>query len=121
MKYQFTTEGSTSQTKYYKVNILGPTPEEGILFSAIVSTPLTLIELDDVLEARLNLNEHCCNLSTMIEDTKRTSPCMGLDSICRVIANIKPLKQKVIISICGERKVYELDADKLESLLKSLE
>ena len=53
MKYQFTVEGSKPQTIYHKVTLLGPTPEEGIMWKAVVSTPLTHMELDDFITARL--------------------------------------------------------------------
>ena len=121
MKYQFTTEGSKSQSHVYKVTILGPTPEEGILWKANVSCPLKESELEDFIEARLiGFAEgfHCWVQET---DKDSADTIIGLDTLARILSNIKPLKQKVVISICGEKKTYELDADKLETLLKSLE
>lgn len=124
MKYQFTTEGSEPQTKYYAVGILGPTPEEGMLFSTVVSTPLTRSELIDVLDARIALNDNISGFSCMVEEGKSrvtSARIIGLDSICRIISNIKPIKVKVRISIEGEAKTYTIDAEKLDTLLKSLE
>ena len=121
MKYQFTTDGSKPQTTYHKVTLLGPTPEEGIMWEAVVSTPLTNTELDDFITARLfgvTDGWHC-----WVKDADKdiAEKIIGLDTLARILSNIKPLKQKVVISICGEKKTYELDADKLETLLKSLE
>ena len=121
MKYQFTTEGSKPQTTYHKVTLFGPTPEEGLMWEAVVSTPLTNMELDSFITARLfGVTEgwHCLVQHADKDSAERI---IGLDTLARILSNIKPLKQKVIISICGERKMYELDADKLETLLKSLE
>jgi hypothetical protein len=136
MKYQFTTEGSKSQTKYHHIRI--SQYDDNATYSqyeCVVSTPLTadtlinfLRELFDAKCASLGVND----LEIGLLETYPTNPTIktlrfgvlptiGLDSICRIISNIKPLKQKVVISICGERKTYELDADKLETLLKSLE
>lgn len=130
MKYQFTTEGSKPQTKYHHIQI---GDAEDILFQAVVSTPLTPFLLGEFLNECLEKNKygnafHC----TVVDDFPKmpsfpdipasiSAGPIGLDSICRIISNIKPLKQKVVISICGEKKVYDLDADKLETLLKSLE
>lgn len=136
MKFQFTTEGSKSQTKYHFIEIVSADPKDGehkdgVLFRTFVSTPLDRAELYDVLEKRLHSNKYASAelMSINIVTTYDVKPCdwaydinvIGLDSICRILSNIKPLKQKVVISICGERKTYELDADKLETLLKSLE
>lgn len=129
MKYQFTTEGSKAQTKYHHIRIIDA---ESVLFQTVVSTPLSSFLLGEFLNECLEKTKygnalHC----TVVDDFPKmpsypdipasiTAP-IGLDTIARIISNIKPLKQKVIISICGERKTYELDADKLETLLKSLE
>ena len=130
MKFQFTTEGSKPQTKYHCIEICSADQKEGVLFSACVSTPLDASELFEVLENRLHANKYASEelLSINIVNSFDTKPSswvydftiMGLDSICRIISNIKPLKQKVVISICGERKTYELDAEKIEKLLESL-
>lgn len=136
MKFQFTTEGSKSQTKYHFIEIVSADPKDGehndgVLFKACVSTPLDSAELYDALEKRLHSNKYGSAelMSINIVATHDVKPSnwvydvsvIGLDSICRIISNIKPLKQKVVITICGEKKTYELDADKLETLLKSLE
>lgn len=118
MKYQFTTEGSKSQTLYWDVRLINSESGE-VCWEQTVSTPLNKDELTEFINERLkegflcSVSEGCkvCALNGVI----------GLDSLARILSNIKPLKQKVVIFICGERKVYELDADKLESLLKSLE
>lgn len=123
MKYQFTTVGCEPQTKYYKVSILGPTPEEGALFSTIVSTPLTRDELIDVIDARIALNDNIPGFSCLVEEGRSisTSKIIGLSTICGIISNIKPVKVKVRISIDGDAKTYTIDAEKLDTLLKSLE
>lgn len=129
MKFQFTTEGSKSQTKYHHVRIYNSDMSEN-LFECIVSTPLPAIPLAEYLRSLLDAQKYGLELS--IRETYPELPTIhqcgfmcvkpvGLDTIARIITNIKPLKQKVIISICGEKKTYELDADKLETLLKSLE
>ena len=121
MKYQFTTEGSKPQTIYHKVILYGPTSEHEVMWKGVVSTPLTHIELDKFITARLfGVTE---GWWCWVKDADKDSAekIIGLDSLARILSNIKPLKQKVVISICGEKKVYELDADKLETLLKSLE
>lgn len=129
MKFQFTTEGSKSQTKYHHVRIYNSDMSEN-LFECIVSTPLPAIPLAEYLRSLLDAQKYGLELS--IRETYPELPTIhqcgfmcvkpvGLDTIARIITNIKPLKQKVIISICGEKKAYELDADKLETLLKSLE
>ena len=120
MKYQFTTEGSKSQTVYHRVTLYGPTPEHEIMWKGVVSTPLTHIELDEFISARLFGVTEGWSCAVGIGD-KSAGTIIGLDTMARILSNIKPLKQKVVISICEERKVYELDADKLETLLKSLE
>ena len=118
MKYQFTTEGSKSQTIYHSVRLMQENSKD-TLFECVVSTPLP----DHYLEAFLNdmLQHSQYPIVANIEDSSPSLNIMGLDKIARIISNIKPLKQKVIISICGEKKVYDLDAEKLETLLKSLE
>lgn len=129
MKFQFTTEGSKSQTKYHHVRIYNSDMSEN-LFECIVSTPLPANPLAEYLRSLLDAQKYGLELS--IRETYPELPTIhqcgfmcvkpvGLDTIARIITNIKPLKQKVIISICGEKKTYELDADKLETLLKSLE
>ena len=120
MKYQFTTEGSKPQTIYHKVTLYGPTPEHEVMWKGTVSTPLTHIELDEFISARLFGVTEGWSCAVGIGD-KSDDTIIGLDTMARILSNIKPLKQRVVISICGERKVYELDADKLETLLKSLE
>ncbi len=130
MKFQFTTEGSKAQTKYHCVEICSADPKEGALFTACVSTPLNSGELFEVLENRLHANKYASEELMSINivssfDIKPSSwvydfNIIGLDTICRIISNIKPLKQKVVISICGEKKTYELDAEKIEKLLESL-
>lgn len=120
MKYQFTTEGSKSQTIYHKVTLYGPTPEHEVMWRGTVSTPLTHIELGEFISARLFGVTDGWDYAVGIGD-KNADTIIGLDTMARILSNIKPLKQKVVISICGEKKVYELDADKLETLLKSLE
>ena len=120
MKYQFTTEGSKPQTVYHKVTLYGPTPEHEVMWKGTVSTPLTQIELDEFISARLFGVTEGWSCAVGIGD-KSDDNIIGLDSMARILSNIKPLKHRVIITICGERKTYELDADKLETLLKSLE
>lgn len=122
MKYQFTIEGSKSQTIYHRVKIFNSDMSEN-LFECVVSTPLPANLLAEFLRSLLDAKGYRLELSIMETYPKYTGvlQVIGLDSICRIISNIKPLKQKVVISICGEKKVYELDADKLETLLKSLE
>ena len=120
MKYQFTTEGSKPQTIYHKVTLYGPTSEHEVMWKGVVSTPLTHIELDEFISARLFGVTEGWSCAVGIGD-KNADTIIGLDTMARILSNIKPLKQKVVISICGEKKVYELDADKLETLLKSLE
>lgn len=136
MKYQFTTEGSKPQTKYHHIRIFQC--DDSMTYSqyeCVVSTPLTadilinfLRELFDKKCASLGIND----LEIGLLETYPTNPTIktlrfgvlptiGLDSIARIISNIKPLKQKVVITICGERKTYEVDPDKFETLLKSLE
>ena len=121
MKYQFTTEGSIDPTRYHQVSILDSKTGE-CLHALVVSTPLSEEELCEVL------GRFKPDYPIVIDAKDITSSIMkycgkiyGLANACRVISNIKPLKQKVVISICGEKKTYELDADKLETLLKSLE
>ena len=128
MKFQFTTEGSKPQTKYHYVEICSADPKEGAIFKACVSTPLDSDELFEVLEKRLHSNKYASEelMSINIVDTFDAKPLncvsvIGLDSICRIISNIKPLKQRVVIFVCGEKKTYEIDADKLEAFIKSLE
>ena len=120
MKFQFTTEGSKPQTIYHKVTLYGPTPEHEVMWRGTVSTPLTHIELDEFISARLFGVTEGWSCAVGIGD-KNDDTIIGLDTMARILSNIKPLKQKVIITICGEKKVYDLDADKLETLLKSLE
>ena len=136
MKYQFTTEGSKSQTKYHHIRIFQH--DASMTYSqyeCVVSTPLTadtlinfLRELFDEKCASLGIND----LEIGIVETYPTNPTIktlrfgvlptiGLDSICRIISNIKPVKVKVRISIDGESKMYSIDAEKLDTLLKSLE
>lgn len=123
MKYQFTTEGSKSQTIYHKVTLYGPGSIEDreALWRGTVSTPLTHTELGEFIAARLFGVTEGWSYSVGVGDKNSADTIIGLDSLARILSNIKPLKQKVIISICGEKKMYELDADKLETLLKSLE
>ena len=118
MKYQFTTEGSKPQTKYHLVKLLSESSMECV-WEQTVSTPLNSAEMFQFLSVRMPKGF----LFEVRESSKLmpTNGIIGLDSLARILSNIKPLKQKVVISICGERKVYELDADKLETLLKSLE
>ena len=85
-----------------------------------MSTPLTHIELDEFISARLFGVTESWSCAVGIGD-KSDDTIIGLDTMARILSNIKPLKQKVIVTICGEKKTYELDADKLETLLKSLE
>lgn len=120
MKYQFTTEGSKPQTIYHRVTLYGPNPEHEVMWKGVVSTPLTHIELDEFISARLFGVTESWSCAVGIGD-KSADTIIGLDTLARILSNIKPLKQKVIISICGEKKVYDLDAEKLETLLKSLE
>lgn len=118
MKYQFTTEGSKPQTNYWEVRLLNEASME-CCWEQTVSTPLTDKELFSFVSIRVPKGF----LFEVKESSKLfpTNGIIGLDSLARILSNIKPLKQKVVISICGERKMYELDADKLETLLKSLE
>lgn len=122
MKYLFSTEGSKSQTIYHRVKIFNSDMNEG-LFECIVSTPLPANLLTDYLRPLLDSKGYGLELSVRETYPKYTGELniVGLDTIARIISNIKPLKQKVIISIYGIRKVYELDSDKLETLLESLE
>lgn len=120
MKYLFSTEGSKPQTIYHKVTLYGPTPEHEVMWRGVVSTPLTHIELDEFISARLFGVTEGWSCAVGIGD-KSADTIIGLDTLARILSNIKPLKQKVVVYICGEKKVYELDADKLETLLKSLE
>lgn len=128
MKFQFTTEGSKPQTKYHHIRIYDSEMSEN-LFECIVSTPLPANPLAEYLRSLLDAQKYGLELS--IRETYPEMPTMqqcgfmcvkpvGLDTICRIISNIKPLQQKVVISICGERKTYELDAEKIEKLLESL-
>ena len=121
MKYQFTTEGSIDPTRYHQVSILDSVTGE-CLHTLVVSTPLSEDELCEVL-GRFKPDYPIVIDAKDITPFKATycGKIYGLANACRVISNIKPLKQKVVISICGEKKTYELDADKLETLLKSLE
>ena len=118
MKYQFTTEGSKPQTNYWAVRLINEASLE-CCWEQTVSTPLTSDELCSFLSVRMPKGF----LFEVKESSKLmpTNGIVGLDTLARIISNIKPLKQKVVISICGEKKVYEFDADKLETLLKSLE
>lgn len=125
MKYQFTTEGSKPQTKYHRIHIC-ERGTDAVLFEAIVSSPAKSLELLLTLQHYLDENPHCENMyvshkAVYDSATHCTPDIISVGTMCRIISNIKPLKQKVVISICGERKTYELDADKLETLLKSLE
>ena len=118
MKYQFTTEGSKPQTNYWTVRLLSEASME-CCWEQTVSTPLNSAELFQFIGVRMPKG-----FLFEVKESSRLSPTngiIGLDSLARILSNIKPLKQKVVISICGEKKVYELDADKLETLLKSLE
>lgn len=121
MKYQFTVEGSKDPTRLHQVSVIEQVSGES-LHTLVVSTPLTEDELCEVL-GRFKPNYPIVIDVRDITEFKGdyTGKIVGLANACRIISNIKPLKQKVIISICGERKAYELDADKLETLLKSLE
>ena len=121
MKYQFTTEGSFDPTRYHQVSILDSTTGER-LHTLVVSTLLSEEELCKVL------GRFKPDYPIVIDAKDITSSIVnccgkisGLANACRIISNIKPLKQNVVISICGEKKLYELDADKFETLLKSLE
>ena len=118
MKYQFTTEGSKPQTNYWTVRLLNEASME-CCWEQTVSTPLTDKELFSFISVRVPKGF----LFEVKESSKLlpTNGIIGLDSLARILSNIKPLKQKVIITICGEKKTYELDAEKLETLLKSLE
>lgn len=95
------------------------------LFECVVSTPLPNHYLEAFLNDMLQHSQY--PIVANIEDSSPSlnitykGDIVGLDKIARIISNIKPLKQKVIITICGGKKVYDLDADKLETLLKSLE
>lgn len=125
MKYQFTTDGSKPQTKYHQVKVLNKETAE-ILFETYVSTPLPWEMLHNFLNSMLEdkpYSELVVKIGhTFTYDEKPASIVpIGLDSIARILSNIKPLKQKVIITICGERKTYMVDPDKFETLLKSLE
>lgn len=129
MKYQFTTEGSKSQTKYHHIRIYDSEMSES-LFECIVSTPLPATPLAEYLRSLLDAQKYGLELSIRetYPEMPTTHQCgfvcvkpIGLDTIARIISNIKPLKQKVVITICGERKTYEVDPDKFETLLKSLE
>lgn len=121
MKYQFTVEGSESQTKYYGVKLIGPFPDEELLFETLVSTPLTILELEDFITKRLfGIMEgwHC-----VVRHAEKpiNHKVIGLDSLARILSNVKPLTVKVKLAIDGESKTYNIDADKLDTLLKSLE
>ena len=121
MKYQFTTEGSIDPTRYHQVSILDSKTGE-CLHTLVVSTPLSEEELCEVLgrfKPDYPIVIDAKDITSSI--VKYCGKISGLANACRIISNIKPLKQKVVISICGEKKLYELDADKLETLLKSLE
>lgn len=127
MKYQFTAEGSKPQTKYHHIRICDKETGE-TLYEIVLSSAAMPLEVETTLEYYLNANKYCENMCVKHVATYNNAPDCGatLDIInvatmCRIISNIKPLKKKVVISICGEKKVYELDADKLETLLKSLE
>ena len=118
MKYQFTTEGSKPQTNYWTVRLLNEASME-CCWEQTVSTPLTDKELFSFVFVRVPKG-----FFFEVKESSKLLPTngiIGLDSLARILSNIKPLKQKVIITICGEKKTYELDADKLETLLKSLE
>lgn len=123
MKYQFTTEGSIDPTRIHQVTIIDLESAE-VLHNFFVSTPLNEEELCEVL-GRFKADYPVTISATDITDFKRKcalpEKIVGLANACRVVSNIKPLKQKVKVTICGESKVYELDADKVETLLKSLE
>lgn len=119
MKYQFTTVGSTSQTNYYKVCLMGPSEEEGLMRESIVSTPLTARELDSFLTRRLEINPYSCEWHCLVTDIPKRSNMVGvesLDTIARIISNIKPLKKY----FCIDGKLYKVDPDKLDEFLKSL-
>lgn len=127
MKYQFTTEGSKPQTKYHHIRICDKETGE-TLYEVILSSAAMPLEVETTLECYLSANEYCENMCVKhvatynnVQACGVTLDIINVSTMCRIISNIKPLKQKVIISICGERKMYELDADKLETLLKSLE
>ena len=128
MKFQFTTEGSKSQTMYHYVRIVNADDED--LFKCIVSTPLGHDMLQEFLNSKMEKTGHCLEAKVGCsfdkgwaegERSRNSIDIIGLDNIARIISNIKPLKQKVVITICGERKTYEVDPDKFETLLKSLE
>ena len=123
MKYQFTTEGSKSQTKYNHIRIISSDDESKVLFECVVSTPIFPYLLMNYLKELLEMKEvpMVINLVETYGSYNGPLEIIGLDMIARILSNIKPLKQKVVITICGEKKTYELDADKLETLLKSLE
>lgn len=134
MKYQFTTEGSKPQTKYHLVEIReryydkdGNLAGSITLFKTVVSTPLIHQHLKAVLSEEMGKNPHCENMDVEVYDgdaPKNEHPqfqIVGLDSIYRIISNIKPIKVKVRVSIDGDAKTYTIDAEKLDTLLKSLE
>lgn len=125
MKYQFTTEGSKPQTKYYHIRICNRLSGE-ILYETILSSAAMPLEVESTLEHYMSANKYCEDMRVDIIATHNSNVGITLDIInvatmCRIISNIKPLKQRVAISICGEKKEYELDANKLEALFKSLE
>lgn len=129
MKYQFTTEGSKPQTKYHNVWVYDSKMEEP-LFKCIVSTPLTGGLLSTFLRSILDKTGYGLELSVRQEFSELPSfkECgfmyvrpIGLDTIARILSNVKPLTVKVKLTIDGDSKVYSIDADKLDTLLKSLE
>lgn len=125
MKYQFTTEGSKPQTKYHQVKVINKETAE-VLFETYVSTPLPWEMLHTFLNNLLEEKPYP-ELSVRVghvftyEDKPSNIDIIGLDSIARIITNIKPLKIKAAIYINGEKKFFSIDADKLDTFLKSLE
>ena len=122
MKYLFTTEGSKAQTKYHKFHILDKETGE-VLFETVVSSPAFPLELQTTFEYYLNANKYCGSMEISHCATYNEARCAGdieiisTGTFCRIISNIKPIKHRIALG----GKVYEVDADKLEKFLKSLE
>ena len=112
--YSFTTVGSKAQTKYYHVGIR-LTDTNRLVYETVVSTPLKCEELHKHLADRLYDRMGCkMSIETSVSVTGKDSPeIVGLDTICRIISNIKPISYTLHVN----GKVYTIDHDKAQQII----
>jgi len=112
--YSFTTLGSKPQTKYYHVGIRHSDTNQ-LLYETVVSTPLKCEELHKHLADRLyDRMGGKMSIETSVAVAGKDSPeIVGLDTICRIISNIKPISYTVYVG----NKVYTIDNDKVQQII----